>query len=197
MKSILCIAALLMSLALPAKADFSDITDIQVIPLKFGVNDISRLTLDGRDGQIIKAWRNDANGSGFAIYLVMVDGKSVGVGADKFQDFVTDQPYTPEHTVKSVRFARGKVSGQPELLLITARRDFKPDATFADPAIVMFDIYHVMPNGAAGTTGDYFTPISEFPSKKKFCNSDLALAQDMGLPLPDPYEGLNKDDGCL
>jgi hypothetical protein len=198
MRFILYSVALLFFSALPAVAANADITDLQVISLQDGITDVPHLAPDGRDGEILKTWRTNGDARGYDLFLVMLDKKVIGVATDNgFQDTVTDAPRTHLDAVKSVRFAWGKVAGEKHALLITATRTIESGYGPTDPATTVFDIYQIMPNGPLGTTGDYFARISEFSSKQKYCNSDIALSQNLGLPLPDPYEGRGLPDGCL
>ena len=200
MKRTLCLIAVFIVITVfPAVADSgTSISGFKLLTLQPGVNEIPHLVSDGRDGVIIKTWRTNGNAHGYNLFLVMVEGKVVGVSTDHgFDDVIKDDPHTIEDAIRSIRFARGNVGSQKAVLLITATRDIKPDASPADPATVVFDIYQLAANGNLGTTGDFFERISESHSDKKYCNSDLALSQKFGFPLPDPYEGQNQVDGCL
>ncbi len=169
---------------------------MQLITLQPGQNRISD-ALPGRDGVITEAWRSGANGSGYYMFLVTINNKAVGVKAGSaFQDVIRDNPHDISDAIESVRFARGSLDGRNPLLLITATRNIDADEGLGDPATVYYDVYQLVSNGEAGTTGIYFAPVSEMASENKFCNSDLAMTKKFGFPLPDPYEGRNQDDGC-
>jgi hypothetical protein len=192
-------AALLLA-ALPAAADNADITDIQIIPLQRGINEIPHMTPDGRDGKIVMLRREDGDALGYYMFMVLIDGKDIGVATDSgFEDITRDQPHNISDAVKSVRFAWGNVAGEKQMLLITAKRRLRPQDAPPDPAQAAIDIYQLVSNGPIGTTGDYFTRISETVTDEdhKYCNSDLVLNQKLGLPLPFPFQGPNQHDGCL
>jgi hypothetical protein len=193
MKSLLTVLAAFL-ICIPAWAD-STITHIELIPLKPGANSQENL-LPGRDGAIVQGWR--PNGPhGYNVYMTLLDGKVVGIKShDHFLDTMRDYPHDGGDAISSVRFARAKMDGQSVTLIITATRNLEAGQKPIDAATVYYDIYQLVSNGEIGTTGDYFAPLSETPSEKKYCNSDLALTKKFGFPLPAPYEGRNQDDGC-
>ena len=47
-----------------------------------------------------------------------------------------------------------------------------------------------------GETADVFKRVLVRRSAKQYCNSDLALAKEFGLPLPNDYQGQSTTDGC-
>ena len=199
MRYFLYLAVLLLMTCVPAAADTgAAITDIKVVPLTQEITPIPSMTSDGRDGKIIKAWRENGNAQAYNLFLVTADGKVVGVATDRgFADNIRDEPHTGKDAVESIRFAWGRVGGEKAFLLITATRIIAPDYGPGDPSQVIFDIYQLTGNGDLGKTGDFFMRIHEFNADKKYCNSDLALTKNLGLPLPQPFEGPNQDDGCL
>jgi len=197
MRPILYLVVVFVCAALPAAAVPVKITDYQVIPLQEGVNEIPHLVPDGRNGKIIKTWRNNGNAYGYDLFLVTLEDKVVGVDTDNgFKDVIRDEPHTRQDAIKSVRFAWGKLGDEKLMLLITATRKIEPGYGLSDPGTVVFDVYRLVSNGPLGTTGDYFMRINEFSSEQKYCNSDMALNQNLGLPLPEPYEGRGQPDGC-
>ena len=175
----------------------SQITNLVTIHLHPGINKIVKFTPDGRGAIIVRAWRENGDAHGYNLFLVMIDNAVVGVYTEKqFEDVVRDDPHTFEDVVRSVRFARGKISGVQTTFLITATRTTSFPISLATPGYVVFDFYQLVHAPQLGTTEDFFRLVSQFSSKKKYCNSDLALFKEIGLPLPATYEGLNKIDGC-
>ena len=172
------------------------------IPLKAGINLVPQFTADGRDATILLGWRDNGNAHGYDLFVVTLpsrpggnDTQIVGVDADGgFADSVSDRPHAGEDMVRAVRFARGRVDGQPATLLLTATRAIT--GTYYDPAPVDFVAYRLRrAEGGPGTTPDYFASIAKFRSPTPYCNAEIALATAFNLPLRAGYEGAKGRDG--
>jgi hypothetical protein len=205
--------ALLLAAPLPAFAQqppAAGVTNIQVIPMHPGVNIIPKFVPDGRDAEILQAWRDNGNAHGYTTFVVMIPQKAkyesawniVGVADSgpqwSFKDAVYDTPHTGEDYVRSVRFARGLVDGKAASLLIIAERDPPNVQPIPDPAPTKISIYKMIASDeGVGTTPYYFTLVRETTSKALYCNSELALNKELGLPLPADYDGPNRTNGCF
>ncbi len=195
--------------ALPADAqqgEKSRISDLMPIPLRQGVNRIERFAPDGRDAQIVLAWRDNGNAHSYDLFLVMLPGRVVAqdwyvVGVDRvegdgrFQDVIVDQPHTGEDMVRSVRFARGRLDGQPATFLLTATREIT--AALPDPANVVLEVFRLVRNvDGPGATRDYFQRVSRTRTTTRFCNAEIALAREFGLPARRQADWPNTPTGC-
>jgi hypothetical protein len=197
--------ALAAGSALAARAQEKRLADLTPIPLQSGINNIPRLTPDGRDGLIILAWRDNGNAHGYDVALVLTQGGRGGPWnvvrrnglagqTDQGSDEITDEPHTGEDMVKAFRFARGRVDGDSATLLLTATRDTAE--SIPSPSRVIFDVYRLDSAPDVGTTPDHFTPILHDRSASSYCNADLALSQRFGIPLRTSYRGSRARDGC-
>jgi hypothetical protein len=190
-------------------ATSQEITKLSVIPIRDGMNQIDDLAGDGRRGTIIEAWRDNGNAHGYSVFLIALESQPgrgdwnvVAVQRkpnERERDVVTDDPHTVEDAVSSVRFARGLVGGKPATLLIIGTRELAPSFNLGDPGPVDIEFYRLVQNENVlfGLPPDYFDFVETIRSATPYCNSDLALSKEIGLPLPEPYTGPNRDDGCL
>src|SRR4051812_30751716 len=184
------------------------ITNIQVLQLHRGMNVVHGFMPDGHDGAILQAWRDNGNAHGYTKFVVMVpanmsDGKSWNIvgfdtGVNGLEDSINDVPHTGEDNVRSVRFARGTIDGTAASLLLIADRDLG-QGSYYDPAPTRISIYKLAEASreGAGTTPFVFRLVRATHSKTLFCNSDLALNKELGVPLPEHYGAPNKIDGCF
>jgi len=206
----IAVAALTLALLAPASAVWAveqpRISDISPIKLRSGPNTVPHFAPDGRDALIVLGWRDNGNAHGYDLYLVLMPASAakpewnvVGVdpgGNGRFQDIVTDDPHLGEDAVRSIRFARAKVDGRPATVLFVATRD-TGTAPIPDPAPVTFEVYRLAHNdGEVGYTVDYFTKIQEIKSTGKYCNAEMALRQQFGIPLTASYNGPQTAEGC-
>lgn len=201
--------------ALPsfARDEAHSITDVTIIPLRHGVNEVVNLAGDGRKGIIIAAWRENMNAHGYTVYSVLLPRPGTTddwnlVNFDTHRDHdnggtevdsLYDSPFDGEEVLASVRFATANLDGARATMAIAARRDMSTAESFADKLPVQFEIYRLVRNTEEipGWPFDYFDLVERFRPKKKYCNSDLALAKELNLPLPADYQGPNTDDGCI
>jgi hypothetical protein len=189
------------------------ISDIRPIALKTGVNEVANFADDGRLAIIVKAWRENMNAHGYANYEVLLprpgtnddwnlvtfdNHVSVGDGASQV-DNLSDAPFDGENVVAAVRILKARYQDKLATLAITARRDMAKATSFIDKLSVQFSIYKLVSNadGIPGWPFDYFDRVDAFKSKRGYCNADLALKNELNLPLPANYAGANNTDGCI
>jgi hypothetical protein len=181
-------------------------TDLAPIPLKPGPNTIQHFAPDGRPAIVTLGWRENGNAHGYDLYLVLMEGNSgvsEVVGFDTltqdgggFEDTIRDDPHTGEDVVRSVRFVRGKIDGQPGTFVFVAQRGFDPEEGIPGPSLVDTTVYRLVPGEDVGTTSDMFEPVEKLQSTTKFCHAEKALLKQYGLPLTRSYAGPDTADGC-
>jgi hypothetical protein len=173
------------------------------ISLHAGVNRISHFMPDGRDAQIIRAWRENGNAHGYEVFLILVPTKRGGsdwnvIGFDRgksFDDEITYAPHTGEDVSQAVRFVWTSQAGKRTPLVVKAARQIA--TSYADPSVTTVTVYSLRrSDGVFGTTTDYFGVLNEWKAGMRYCNAELALRDEVGLPLPSDYAGPNKIDGC-
>ena len=194
-----------IALATPLAAQ--QVTDVTAIPLRAGVNRIEGFAPDGREAQVVLAWRENGNAHGYSLFMVMLPGRPGGsdwnvVGLEQpegdpaFQDVLRDQPHAGEDVVRAVRLARGRVDGRPATLVIIATRELNGEP-YPSPAPVRFEVFALASGrGEIGVTRDYFRRVSVQRLEQRSCNAELALSQRFGLPIRGGRTPLNRRDGC-
>lgn len=205
----LLLAALLaLGMAGPASAESKHrFTDLVPIPLKSGPNTIERFAPDGRTAIVTLGWRENGNAHAYDLYLVLMPGRGGAgwnvVGFDNltasgggFEDTIRDAPHTGEDVVRSVRFVRGRVDGEPATFAFVANRDIDPEEGIPGPAFVDFTVYRLVPGESSGTTADMFQPVETLRSTTRFCHAEKALLRQFGIPLTKGYAGPDTADGC-
>lgn len=185
------LAVLLFGCSAASAQPDARLTELVSIPLRVGINRIPAFAPDGREAQIVLAWRDNGNAHSYDMFVVMLptrvgghDWNVVGVENPEggFHDVIRDQPHTGEDMVRSIRFARGRLNGTPATLLLTATRDISVERIPA-PSAVVFEVFRLTASdGTAGTTRDYFERVSRSRSTSLFCNAEVAMAQAFGLP---------------
>jgi len=202
------LAVISVSRTTPVSASKPQIGDLTPIQLNPGVNTVPNFSGDGRDAIIAYAWRDTGNAHGYNLILVMMptardkhDWNVVSVvpadSGESPQDVVSDNPHTLEDAIRSVRLARGVVDGRRSTLLIISTRAFPDTGALSDPSIVTFEIYRLQSAASpVGETHDIFKRISAWSSTNRFCNSEMALSNELGWPLSSDYEGPKTPDGC-
>jgi hypothetical protein len=182
----------------------SRLSDLRAIPLHSGLNSIPNLAGDGRTGTIIDAWRDNGNAHGYSVFMVLLpstegDHQLQVVGIDNTKgvaEFMRDDPHTGEDALASVVFARGRLDGKPVTLLIEATRDF-PKTAIPDPSRTTIAVYSLRRfGGGVGSTPDDFELVFKLRTTRTFCHSEMALHQELGLPLSREYGGSAKPSGC-
>lgn len=184
----------------PASTTENRFTDLVIVPLKQGINNIPRFSDDGRDAIIVLGWRDNGNAHGYDVYVVMLPTEkggadwNIALGPDG-SEVIKDQPHLGEDMVKSVRFVRGKLNGYNHSMLITATRDVTDG--YGDPAFAEIEV-SLLTGGdiELGTTFDRFEPAYTFRTSRQYCNAEYALASEMGLPRRQNFEGSDPVTGC-
>jgi hypothetical protein len=187
----------------------STVSNLDIIPLHGGVNVVPAFMPDGSATTIIQAWRENGNAHGGREWLVLgppAEESEHSPGIVTWNDprrkaletIVGDSPFDGERVLGTIRFARGRVAGKAESLLLDAELDDAPSGILADHATATVRIFRLEATG--GDPGDSpfeFKLISTQHSTKRYCNADLALSQMLNLPLPPNYGGPNQEDGCF
>jgi len=195
-----------------AKPITRDLSDSVQIDLVHGINQIADFDGKGHAAQIVYAWRENMNAHGYSVYSVLMlrpetknDWNLVTFEThDRSRkngtqiDSITDAPFDGEQAVASVRFLKVERNGRSVPMAITARRDLSSAESYVDAVPVEFSLYLLAENGDAvpGWPYYYFDRTDHFRSDRRYCNSDMALAQELRLPLPQGYEGPKTKDGC-
>jgi hypothetical protein len=182
-------------------------------PVEEGVNHIPEFTKDRREATIFKAWRDNANGYGYNIYVVTLPRKQSqgatdnsqgaaynivgfpGSGSRPVQEMVYDDPASGKDWVSAIVFGRGRVNGTTHTLMLRATRLW--EGSTADRASTHFEILQLKENSPGiGLTPEYFVPVAGFPSTAQYCNAHMALFRELQIPLPQTYAGKRSKDGC-
>jgi len=173
------------------------------IKLTSGVNHITAFSADGRDARIVLAWRDNANAHGYDVFLVLMPTRRGGtdwnvVGfedGNEFQDQITDAPHTGEDVARAVRFVTTLSRGRRVPLVATATRSIK--TSYPDPATTVVSLYALAQSeGVPGTTTDYFKVVRKWTTKRTYCNAELALQDELGIPVRQDYAGSKNSGGC-
>lgn len=174
-----------------AAALAAPVQDLTPIRLKPGLNPVADMAGDGQGGSISLDWRENGNAWGYDIFMVRVGGSVATIGG---KDFITDQPHTGEDSIRAVRFARGRHAGKRTTLALVADRSVG-DAV-PDPAATTITVYALVANKDGIGTPYQFIKVEARQAKRRYCNADMALAGELGLPLPLGYDGVRSVDGC-
>lgn len=179
------------------------LTGLHVIELRMGDNHLARFAPDGRPAHIVKAWRGNGNAHSYIIYLVAMPGGEdatdwnvVDIESPKElpRDVVVEEPYDGEQYLHSIRFAHGLIDGKPETLLLSARRDIKD--TFGDRVNVTYEVYKLVHDADSVGTRDSFDLVETWRSADRYCNSELAMSRQFGIPLGNDAPLSDSKDGC-
>ncbi len=203
------IAAGLLLGATPALAAAPTITDLVAIDLLPGINRVPAFARDGREATIVQGWVENGNAHGSNLFVVLLpeperDNQLYVVrveppsGATYVAPVPTirDKPHTGEDSIVSVRFAHGRVNGEPATLLLVATRE--TGDSLVDPGPATYDVYRLERGepGRTGTSPDHFMPIPQERPPQLWGNADLALACHFGLPVPADYAGPDPATEC-
>lgn len=199
------LAAMALATAAGARGHPGAPTDVRPIPLKPGANTVPAFTADGRTATIFQAWRENGEAHGYNLYLVSLPDPAgapvslVGVedpSRGPLHEVIRDEPFDGERVTAAVRFARARIGGRAQTVLITAALDPPKDGALADHARATVSVYRLARSDLPGWTPDYFTLAWRTRTRGRFCNAELALARTLRLPLDPDYAGLNRRDGC-
>jgi len=191
------LAAVSSASALPRLAHLAPIS------LNAGVNRIPHFMPDGRDAQIIRAWRENGNAHGYEVFLILAPTKRGAsdwnvVGFDRgksFDDEITYAPHSGEDVSQAIRFVWTSQHGKRTPLVVKAVRNI--ETSYADPSVTTITVYSLRKSdGVFGTTTDYFAILKEWKAGMRYCNAELALRDEVGLALRSDYAGPKTADGC-
>ncbi|MFM5886602.1 MAG: hypothetical protein ACKOQ3_14945 [Novosphingobium sp.] len=161
------------------------------IRLHSGSNLIPNIAGDGRTGTISLSWRDNGNAWGYDVFTVAVSGSIATIDG---RDNLTDQPHTGEDTIKSVRFARAALRGRTTTFaLIADRRILNSVPEAADTTV---SIYALVQNDTGTGTPYEFVLIKKYQTRRTYCNAEMALKTELGLPLSRSYQGPKSVNGC-
>jgi hypothetical protein len=183
-----------LSVALAASAAVLSPQSPSFTPLRLhaGTNPIPNIAGDGKAGSITLNWRENGNAWGYDIFTVAAGGSVATVEDEK--DRFTDQPHTGEDVITSVRFARGSYQGKQTTYALVAERHIV--TSVPDPAKTTIKIYALVRNDGPLGTPYNFEKINEYYTTRQYCNAEMALKTELGLPLPRSYQGLATIDSC-
>lgn len=197
--------AMALAAATPAGAVPHTVSDLHEIVVHDGVNAVSRLTSDGREGLIVRGVRQYLTADGtHHVFLVLTRRKAEPRGWDVVpagdgpsagpddQESLADTPHTGEDQVASLRFTRARVDGEPATLLIQAHRSM--EGPIPAPSHVQIRLYRLAPDAEA--SGDRFVLLDTLTPSACYGNTDLALYREIGLPLPSGYQGPKSSGPC-
>ncbi len=173
------------------------------VPLHSGVNRIADFAGDGRAALVTMGWRDNGNAHGYSLFGVLLPDTATPrrwtiVGIERAgapADTIADDPHTGEDVVTAVRFVRATGAHRRQTLLVTATRHWQDSIPAAAPTTITVYTLHSSA-GAVGHTQDYFAPALSVDTTRRYCNADMALHQEAGLPLPADYAGGAAPDGC-
>lgn len=173
------------------------------LQLQPGINRLPNLIGDGRNALVVRAWRENGNAHGYNLYTVLMPtlDRSSGLNVvgmdqgDRFSDTISDAPHTGQDIVRAVRFVSIMLDRRRQTVLVTATRHWQD--SIPNPAPTSIELFAVrQSHGDVGTTADYFTRIAWVQTRRRYCNAEMALKQETGLPLPPDYSGPTTKTGC-
>jgi hypothetical protein len=184
------------------------LSDFAMFSLRPGVNRIAGFTADGREGLIVQGWRDNGNAHGFDVFMVLapttVGGNDDNVVVFSPQDgwapgdagtSIRDDPHTGEDSVRSVRFGHATANGRRETLAFVAERRIV--YSYPAPARTRIQVMALRNRGddPVGPV-DYFEIRADFVTTRLYCDADVALHRELGVPLPADYGTPDSADGC-
>lgn len=171
----------------------------RLIAVRPGVTQVPRFGPSGEDAVIVSSWVDNGNAWGHRRYEVVIPSREgewnlVSFNNDKVIDGIIEVPHTGEDALSAVRFAWGFENGRRVALAIDASRN--PQNGVPEPAETTITVYSMRINDEVGTTHVYFKPVKEWTAKRLYCNAEMALHDELGLPLDKSYQGTMKPGGC-
>jgi len=170
-----------------------------VIPIKPGVNRVPAFAPDGSAAIILSSWVDNGNAWGHRRYEVIIpsrDGEWNLVSFnDKTADGIIEVPHANEDAISVVKFVWGYEDGRRVPLAVQASRD--PKDSVPDPAETTITIYSMRENDGVGTTKVYFQSVKEWTTKRPYCNAEMALLDELRIPLSATYQGVRNAGGCM
>jgi len=196
---ILFIFVSLMNFSLPAFADSlkEKIGVLQVLPLKFGVNEF---TVKGNKVMIVKGAHLSDTAGGGDTYQTLIEMKyphaiskenpfwqSVAVDdAGSFIDLQETAPHTFEDALTSIQFLIEKnevgSNNLSSLYVFRSKRDFP--GVLTDPSFSRLSLYALKYSSADIGGMVYFEPVGAMKTKKRYGSADCAAYIELGVALP-------------
>jgi hypothetical protein len=174
------------------------LADVELFPLGWGVNRIADFAGDGRDGLVVAGWRDNGNAHGFTVFMVLAgDGEGVNNVVTFPPDDATtiaDAPHTGEDYVRSVRFGRGRLDGRSETLAFVATRQI--EGPYPDPARTVIQVLALRERHEGFGPLFFFAEQARFETGRRYCNAEIALRAELGLPPRPEAIGPDTPDGC-
>jgi hypothetical protein len=170
-----------------------------LIPVKPGVNRISGFAPDKGDAIIVSSWSDNGNAWGHRRYEVIIPSAEgewniVAFSTSKTIDGIIEVPHTGEDALSAVRFMWGNENGRR--VALAAEADREPKEGVPEPAATTIKIYSMRLNDEVGTSRVHFTLVKAWTAKRLYCNAEMALHDEFGLPLSADYAGPRKTGGC-
>lgn len=177
-----------------------------VVPLQIvnGVNMVDDFDGHGRRAMIILGRRDNGNAHGYHLITVMLPSKLgdrdwnvVAIETRQgFEDTLRDDPHTGEGVVRAVRLVRAQLEGRRSVLLVVATRAI--GQSIPEPSRVTLETFTLKSgsNEGAGVIQEYFSLVSSKRTDALYCNAEMALKTEFGIPLPGIYEGGRSKTGC-
>lgn len=177
-----------------------DLTGLAEITLHSGVN---RISVEGRSGLVVKGWRENGNAHGFHVYTALLQGAdgqwqhlSFFAGMDERLE-LTDAPHTFEDVVRSVRFFKARLNGNPKTVVVVTQRRMGGGRAIPEASPVDFTLYalRARPDESVMGPDHYFDQIAQWSAAGMFCHADTALAMELGLAPPQDWPA-SMPSGC-
>jgi hypothetical protein len=188
--------------ARPAAAE-PVITDIHPFVLHPGINKVPGFGVNGETFTIVQSWRGNGNAHGYNVWLVLspeAEGQTFGVTGEEVEgevlprDTIRDDPFDGERSMGAIRFARAKIDGVPQTILIDAHLGFDAGRPFADHETATIRIYKLFRSDIGQP--DMFSQVAVLKTTKRYCNILLAMRDMLHIPLGQ-FAGANETDGCF
>ncbi|TAL04467.1 MAG: hypothetical protein EPO08_01260 [Rhodospirillaceae bacterium] len=133
------------------------LSDISIVPITNGINQIDDFDRKGTPAIVVSACRETGTAGSYDRFMILlkgqypddkarwdvvtVDTKNNKVGSGGIVDTVRNDPHTVEDQVASVVLAKANLDGQPATILIEGWRDISPADGIPAETPVVFEIY--------------------------------------------------------
>jgi hypothetical protein len=162
------------------------------VSLQPGTNEIPDIAGDGTSGSIVLLRRENGNAWSYDIYIVEAGGSVATY--DDGKDMFRNQPHTGEDVITSVRFAKSDHLGRNTLFALVSSREIV--VSVPEPAKVSIKTYALVENVDGLGTPYRFELVSSSIGSQTYCNADMALRTELGVPLSPNYQGSTSSNGC-
>jgi len=109
-------------------------------------------------------------------------------------DFFTDETSRTGYFWEKIRFFNGNVSGKKSTVIVITRQEASRYWEANIPSPIQIGVFQLQT--ASVHFPAIFSDIAEITIHKKYCDSDLALWNEMKVPLPKGYTSDQSKDGC-